>query len=277
MEERPPSPLDPDDRHATPFDPGAGETGERSSPSEPVPPAEAAPPPAFEPRASVEPPSPPYTTGAIPPPAKEPPIPWEHKGLDFFSAFYETLRLLFLKPRTGFRRVPVATSFARPLLFAILVGWLGFLATTLWDLAFSRYLQSMLPMASDQQWERNPAVEIGFALAAPLWLPVVLFLGALLQHLFLMMVGAGKRGFVATFRTLCYVQAASLLGLIPLVGGLLSLMWHLVLQVVGLSAVHRVSVGRVLLAVLLPVTVCCACLILLVAFGAAWLGWLKNG
>jgi len=281
MEERPPSPLDPDDRDSTPLDPGAGEPGERSSSSAPQPPSEPAPaepaPSSFEPSSPVDPPPAPYATSAIPPPAEEPPIPWEQKGLDFFSAFYETLRLLFLKPRTGFRRVPVAPSFARPLGFAILVGWPGILAATLWDLAFSRYLQSVLPMASDQQWERNPAVEIGFALAAPIWLPVVLFLGALLQHLFLMMVGAGKRGFVATFRVFCYAQAAALLGLIPLIGGLLSLIWHLVLQVVGLSAVHRVSVGRVLLAVLLPVTLCCACLILLVAFGAAWLGWLKNG
>ena len=98
-------------------------------------------------------------------------------------------------------------------------------------------------MASDQQWERSPALEIGFALAAPIWLPVALFLGALLQHLFLMMVGAGKRGFVGTFRVICYAQSASLFGLIPLIGGLLSLLWHLVLQVIGLSAVHRVGWG----------------------------------
>jgi hypothetical protein len=213
----------------------------------------------------------------VPQPAEEPPIPWEQKGLDFFSAFYETLRLVLFKPRTGFTRVPIAPSFARPLGFAILVGWPGILAATLWDLAFSRYLQSLLPMASDQQWERSPALEIGFALATPIWLPVALFLGALLQHLFLMMVGAGKRGFIGTFRVLCYAQGASLFGLIPLVGGLLSLLWHLVLQVIGLSAVHRVGVGRVLLAVILPLSVCCACVILLAVFGAAWLGWLRNG
>jgi hypothetical protein len=212
-----------------------------------------------------------------PPPLEEPPIPWEQKGLDFFSAFYETLRLVFLKPRTAFRRVPVTPSLAKPLGFAILVGWPGILAATLWDLAFSRYLQSIVPMTSDQQWDRSPALEIGFALAAPIWLPVVLFLGALLLHLFLMMVGAGRRGFIGTFRVLCYAQGASLLGLIPLFGGLLSLMWHLVLQVIGLAAVHRVGVGRVLFAVILPLTLCCACAILLAAFGAASLGWLRNG
>jgi len=275
MEERPPSADDPDDRHSMPFDSAGGEPPEPSRPSEPPPADPAPPPPPVEPPPIAPPP--PYESGAVVPPADEPPIPWEQKDLDFFSAFYETLRLLFLKPRTAFRRVPVAPSFARPLGFAILVGWPGILAATLWDLAFSRYLQSVLPMTSDQQWERNPPVEIGFALAAPIWLPVALFLGALLQHLFLMMVGAGKRGFVGTFRAFCYAQGAALLGLIPLVGGLLSLVWHLVLQVVGLSAVHRVSVGRVLVAVLLPVSVCCACVILLAVFGAAWLAWLKNG
>jgi hypothetical protein len=256
MDERPPSPHDPDgpDR---PTDPGS------------------APGPAFEPPPYGLPPPPgPSTYGAPPPgpPPEPPPIPWEQPGLDFFSAFYESLRLLVSKPRQAFERVGVTSAVGRPLGFALLVGWPGILAATLWDLALQQTMEGWMPWTGDSRWERSPGIEIAVALAAPLWLPLVLLVGAAIQHAFLWMVGGARRGFVGTFRVMCYAQASSLLGLIPACGGLLSLVWHLVLAVIGFSAVHRITTGRSLFAVLLPVVLCCGCLLLLMSlFGAAWL------
>jgi hypothetical protein len=91
------------------------------------------------------------------------------------------------------------------------------------------------------------------------------------------MVGGAKKGFVDTFRVLCYTQVSSLLGLFPFCGSLLAAVWHLVLQVIGLSAVHRITVGRALLALLLPLLLCCGCAGLLFSiFGAAWMSAMKG-
>lgn len=260
MDERPPSPHE---------QPGP------DRPTDPESPASFGAPPHDPPL----PPGPPPYGGAPPgPPPEPPPIPWEQPGLDFFSAFYESLRLLVSKPRQAFERVGVTSAIARPLGFAILVGWPGILAATLWDLALQRTLEGWMPWPDDSRWERSPGVEIAVAIAAPLWLPVVLLLGSAIQHAFLWMVGGARRGFVGTFRVLCYAQASSLLGLVPACGGLLSVVWHLVLAVVGLSAVHRVSTGLALFAVVLPVLLCCGCIALLLSiFGAALIAAMHSG
>jgi len=229
-------------------------------------------------------PPPPYGQG--PPPGDMPPppgpelapIPWEQPGVGFFAAFYDSLLLLATRPRQAFERVGVTSAIMRPLGFAVLVGWPGILASTLWDLALRQQMEAWMPWASDPRWERSPVMEIGFALAAPCWLPVLLLLAGALQHLFLWMVGGAKRGFTQTFRVLCYAQVSSLLGLLPLCGSLLALVWHVVLIVIGLSAVHRVTTGRAVFAVVLPALLCCGCLAALISiFGAAWLAWMRGG
>lgn len=261
MDERPPAPPDPPQSYG-PLEPPAGERAgfEQAPPPEPPP---------------SPPPAPPY--GAEPPTGPPPgspegpgPIPWEQPGLDFFTAFYESLVMLVRTPRKAFERVETTSAVGRPLGFALLVGWPGILATTLWDLALRQSMTTMLPWMADSRWERSPALEIAFALAVPIWLPIVLLIGSAIQHAFLWMVGGGRRGFVGTFRVVCYAEASALLGLVPACGGLLSLLWHLVLAVIGFSAVHRITTGRSLFAVLLPVVLCCGCALLVISiFGAA--------
>ena len=49
-----------------------------------------------------------------------------------------------------------------------------------------------------------------------------------------------------------------LAGIIPFCGGLISLVWAIILYVFGLSTAHRTTQGKAVLAVLLPVVLCCA-------------------
>lgn len=253
MEERPPDPTDP-------------------YPPRDFPPPSPPPPPPSTPSWET-----PYG-GSPPPPAGPDPIPWEQPGLGFFAGFYETLRLLITAPRRAYERVAVTRALARPLGFALLVGWPGILAATLWDIAFQSQTEQWMPWMKNQSFDRSPMLEIAFALAAPCWFPVFLFIVAALQHLFLWMVGGARNGFVQTFRVLCYAQVTALSGLVPLCGSLLAAVWHLVLQVIGLSAVHRIGVGRALLALVLPLLLCCGCIAILFSmFGAAWLASLKGG
>ncbi len=272
MDERPPDPHDP---------PLPGDAQPPPTPSEPQ---DSGPPPVAPP---IEPP-PPISSGppadspgAGPPPADSwglDPIPWEQPGLGFFAGFYETLRVLVVSPRQAYRRVGTTRAFARPIGFALLVGWPGILAATLWDVALRRQMESWMPWTDNPNLEGDPMLSIVFALAAPLWIPIFLLCAAALQHLFLWMVGGAKRGYVDTFRVLCYAQVASLAGVVPLFGTLAAALWHVVLQVIGLSAVHRIGTARAVFAILLPGLLCCACLAILFSiFGAAWMAGMKGG
>jgi hypothetical protein len=256
MEERPPDPNEP----YRPYD---------VPPPAPPPPT---PPPPLEWSPADESGAPPPLSSGLEP------IPWEQPGLGFFAGFYETLRLLATSPRRAYERVAVTRAVGRPLGFALLVGWPGILATTLWDIAFRSQVDEWMPWMRNQNFDRSPVMEICFALATPLWFPVFLFLVAGLQHVFLWMVGGARSGYVQTFRVLCYAQVSALAGLIPLCGSLLTAIWHLVLQLIGLSAVHRIGVGRALLAMLLPLLLCCGCIAILFSmFGAAWFAAMKGG
>ena len=228
-------------------------------PGEPVPPS----------YGSIPPPPPPPTA---PPPTAEV-IPWEQPGVDAFSGFARTIKMLLTAPQRAYEGMPLSPAFGRPLVFGILVGWVGVLAGTFWNLIFREWIETALPMA-DKSWnEMSATMRIISAMVAPIWIPVALLLGAALQHLFLFVVGGAKNGFIATFRVQCYAGAAMVLGIIPICGSLAAVIGSLILAIIGLSVAHRISKGKAAAAVLLPVFLCCGCIGISIAlFGAAILG-----
>jgi hypothetical protein len=87
-----------------------------------------------------------------------------------------------------------------------------------------------------------------------------------------MLVGGATRGVGATFRVLCYALAPEILNVLPGCGSPLAGVGSLILTVIGFSAVHRISTGKAALAVLLPVVLCCTCvLVFAVTVGAGML------
>ena len=57
----------------------------------------------------------------------------------------------------------------------------------------------------------------------------------------LLALGGATRGFEATFRVAAFSQAASIFNIIPGCGGLISLVYTLVLLVIGLSEAHQIT------------------------------------
>jgi hypothetical protein len=93
----------------------------------------------------------------------------------------------------------------------------------------------------------------------------------------LLILGEGRGGFETTARLLCYSHTADLANIIPFCGGLISLVWFIVLQVIGVAQCHRCSYGKAAVAVFLPLLICCACVAVLAAFfGAAIMGAIAN-
>jgi hypothetical protein len=66
-----------------------------------------------------------------------------------------------------------------------------------------------------------------------------------------------------------YATVAQLANLIPVVGGMIAFVWTLILAVVGLQELHETPQGKAIVAVLLPVALCCACVGILMAIAGA--------
>lgn len=212
----------------------------------------------------------PYSSGPPPAPPSSDIIPWERPGLDAFTAFGRTVAGLISSPRRTFESMPVTPAWGRPLVFGIVVGWIGALAGTFWNLLLRGWLQSMFPWANERMAEWSATFRIVGAMAAPIYIPIGLLIGAAFQHLFLFLVGGAKRGFIATFRVQCYAGASLIFAIVPACGSIVGVIWSLVLAVIGLSVAHQISTGKAAAAILLPLLLCCGCISVCFAlFGAA--------
>ena len=111
----------------------------------------------------------------------------------------------------------------------------------------------------------------------PVLAPLVLFLVAGVLHLCLMLVGGARQGLEATIRVVAYSESATLLAIVPLCGGLAGTLWMLVLYVIGLRELHGTSTSRAVLAVILPVFLCCGLAVLMAVLFAGGIAALTQG
>jgi hypothetical protein len=101
----------------------------------------------------------------------------------------------------------------------------------------------------------------------PVFVVMSLFLSSAITHLFLMLVGAlgdSRAGYEGTFRVTAYAQVANVALVVPVMGMLVSIVWWVVLEVIGLAIIHRTTQGKALFAVLIPTVCCCACFLLFI-------------
>ena len=90
-------------------------------------------------------------------------------------------------------------------------------------------------------------------IVGPFFVAIGLFLLSGIIHLALMILGGAARGFEATFRVACYSEAAALLNIIPVCGGVIGPIVMIVLMIIGISEAHGTTRGRAAAAVLLPI------------------------
>jgi hypothetical protein len=225
------------------------------------------------------PPPPPITPGAPPPPVppSAAPLPWEQPGYPFLEALYETAKLVVTAPTEAFRRMSITADLGRPLLYAILLGWVGIIAGQLYSIALRGVTANLLPFQSAEGLAMGTGVSIAVMVLAPVFVLLGIFIWAAIVHLFLMMVGGANSGFGATVRVMCYSTTAQLAQIVPLCGGIIGSVWAIVLEIIGLAQAHRTSQGKAALAVLLPLVLCCVCIAIVVAmFGAAIMAAVRN-
>jgi len=202
-------------------------------------------------------------------------LPWDErrtKGL--FNAFIETLQMVLTKPVAAFTAMKREGGLGEPLFYAIIGGTFG----VMFAVTYNFVLRSFTPFG-----DRHGTLAHLFGgltwiillILAPVFVVIGTFIGSAILHVCLMIVGGAKQSFETTFRVICFAEgSASPLLVIPFCGGLITGIWKIVLYCIGLARAHETDTGRAVIAVLLPLIICCGGFLLLMAvmFGAfgAW-------
>jgi hypothetical protein len=204
-------------------------------------------------------------------------LPWEHRQeRGFFNAFIETLVMVLTRPGEAFAVMKREGGLGEPLIYALIGGCLGGIVSLL----FSLGLQSVGFFADRHDTFAAMAGmgvgSVALIVLVPLFVIIGLFIGSAIIHLCLMIVGGANQSFETTFRVLAFSQGSTgLLQMIPVCGGMIAGVWAIVCNCIGLARAHETDTGRAVLAVFLPLIVCCGG-VMLVAFMfgglAAWSG-----
>lgn len=222
------------------------------------------------------PPDPPDSGSSFPPPLPSGlpvgagGVPWERRDeIGLVAALIETTKQVLTGPTDFFRRMPVAGGLGSPLLYAVIIGYLGILVSAVYSSVFMLVggATSGAFGAFGDRPEIARMVEafsgwggiIGQVLFGPFGIVIALFVSTAITHVMLMLLDGAGQGFEATFRVRSYASAATVLAIVPICGGLIAAIWSLVLCIIGLAEAQRIPVWKAALAVLLPLVLCCCC------------------
>lgn len=208
------------------------------------------------------PPGPPDEPPA--PPGSPQVLPWEDPSRPWFPALVESVKLFLTEPRGAFERVPVRGDILRPLIFALILGWIGIAAQGVYMLLFGDMQMAMMPPQEQPGMPDMRTLNRTFALVyiflGPVLMAFSLLLWSALVHIVLTLLGKSGNGFTATFRAMSYSYAPQFLGVLPFCGGLVGGVWSLVLAVIGISTLQSTSITNAVVAVLAPSFVFCCCM-----------------
>jgi hypothetical protein len=232
--------------------------------------------PAAEPPPSDVPP-PPTSTGTVPaaitaspapPPAQSVTprsgLPWDRRvELGLLKAFIETLQMTLARPSAAFTAMKREGGLWEPLLYALIGGTFG----TVVNFIYRFGLQAVTGDAfTGGNWNRTfGSIGILFLIIfSPLLVILGTFLAAGIIHLCLLMVGGARHPFETTFRVVCFTTGSvNPLQIVPFCGTVIAGVWGIVLYCIGLARAHETDTGRAVLAVFLPLVICCGGVLLL--------------
>jgi hypothetical protein len=200
-------------------------------------------------------------------PARAAGNPWDERDrLGILTALVETTRLVLTRPGEFFRAAPVAGGIGSPLLYAVIVGWLGVVVASLYQAIFHSVVGSTVGLLGDRPelahliaFTESWAGFVAQVVFGGVFVAIGVFVWSAIVHVALLLLGGARSGFEATLRVVCFSQATSLLLLVPFCGQLIAPVWTLVVDVIGLAAAHQIGHGRSAAAVLLPIALLCCC------------------
>jgi hypothetical protein len=224
----------------------------------------------------AEDPETPGETDSTPPPETPPPLPpgppspppppgdgasgaaWERPG-PFLDRIVNTVRDVLLKPTAFFRGMRRSGDVGQPLFFLLITGTVAALFWWGYNVLFQ------MAAGPREDLFLGPAIMTIGLILAPAIIVLATFITAGIYHLVLVLLGAARAPYEATFRVVAYSSGStSLIGIIPICGGLIGAVWQIVACIIGLAEVHETSTGYAAVAVIVPFTLCCCAILALV-------------
>jgi Mor family transcriptional regulator len=200
-----------------------------------------------EPRtAPAEPPSPGPRPRPTPIAAQEEikECPWEEsENYGVARAFFLTAKKILVTPSHFFSDLPLEGGFIKPITFGIVSAVVG--------VAITMLAVSLFKSGSGFGLFGIVCGMVGALAGASIAVPIVLLVWSLLAHGALVVLQGADKGFEATFRVVAYSSVTQVFNVIPFVGALASLVYGLVLMVIGFKETHDASTGKAVVAALI--------------------------
>lgn len=200
--------------------------------------------------------------------------PWEAEGEGLAKRWWETSFGAIFSPISTFSQMKVTGGFGAPLLYYFLCALLAGLFYGIIQVVIvlvmlgmgmsAEELQAMGLMTTGSLVLSIPITLISAILGAAMGCVFGAFVGGGIVHLCLMLLGAANRGYEGTVRAICYSGGAiQVMALVPVLGWLGAIIWGPVMYVIALKEAHQSESWRVIIAVLLPMLVCCGLVLVL--------------
>jgi hypothetical protein len=180
---------------------------------------------------------------------------------DPVQSFIGTVRNIVTAPVAFFRSVGPRGEFLNPLIFAAICGLISGILAGILNFVFTL-------AAGNQGFGEALTALVGGIVLAPIGTLIGVFIGAAITHLLVMIfVRPSNAGFEGTLRVVSYAAVTQLISWIPILGGLVALVWGIALSIFGIREIHSTTTGKAALVVLIPVAV--VLLLLFLVIGAA--------
>ena len=186
-------------------------------------------------------------------------LPWEHRQqLGLVKAFVDTVILVLTKPAEAFTLMKREGDLIEPAIYAAIGGSLGIIVSTLIRLPFHAMgFMGNRDSAFSGMFGSGIGLIFGLILS-PILVTIGMFIGSGLIHLSLMLLGGAKKPYETTFRVVCFsFGSANVIAIVPFCGGLIASVYNIVLNCMGIARAHEIDTGKAVMAVLLPLVVCC--------------------
>lgn len=197
---------------------------------------------------------------------------WENRSeLGLWQAIYQTIKGVLFSTDVFFRKLSFKGGIKEPLAFGILTGSVGVMFTVFWQ--FLMMSGAWFPVGELIGGQLTFGLIFLIAIVfIPIAIVIGLFISSGIWHLFLVLLGGANNGFEATFRVISYSQSVQVLALVPIIGGWVSGIWQIVIQIIGLKEIHETTYLKVILAIVIPIAVLVFLVIAAILFLVMFLG-----
>ncbi len=208
---------------------------------------------------------------------------WENPGEEGrFRDLFVTIKEVLFNPVEFFQTLNHNKGLFAPLIYAIIISWITGMIALVWNQLFSfeelfdlgQYGQQGFPV----QFQHY--ILIAYFFLIPLLTILSLFIGSAIYHVVLLIFSGDKYGFEATFRVICYGSSANVFNIVPIIGGLITTIYTIILYIIGIKETHEIDGWKAALVVFLPIIfICCCCIgfgLLLIPMIASEFGQMSN-